>query len=168
MLKVRKNSWSGILSEIFTRLGNALKSIMFIAYFIVGVLFIGGIGIWLPPLIENTSAVWFESQSMFTFSVAILGTLFVEGFLGRGNKQNFAALGLIVGFIAFLLCSVGYFYTQSGISLAVNWGAGLSLLIFLMANVNDPRFDDEEDEPTADSTGFPKADANKITDKKDD
>jgi hypothetical protein len=169
MPKIRKNSWDGVLDEIWERLCNALKSLQFIAYFFVGILLLGGLGVWLPYAIDdNSSVVFFESQSVFTYSVAILGTLCVEGFLVGNKQKNLAALGLIFGVIAFLLCSFGYYNQQEGSSLWVNIGAGLSLFIFLMANVNDSRFDDEEDEHKADSTGFPKADASNIKDKNDD
>lgn len=166
MNKIRKNSWDGIPTEIWERLCNALKSLQFLAYFFVGILLLGGIGVWLPYAIDDTSTVsFFESHSVFTYSVAILGTLCVEGLLIGSKQKNLAALGLIFGVLAFLLCSFGYYNMQNGTSLWVNIGAVISLFIFLMANVNDPRFDDEEDEITANTTGFRDADASKIMDR---
>ncbi|AIF97275.1 hypothetical protein [Alteromonas australica] len=165
MPKIRKNSWVGIFPEVTSRLGNALKSLRFIAYFTVGILFVGGIGVWLPPLIDADGNIsWIESQSVFTFSVAILGTLFVEGFLSKSNQQNFAALGLIIGIIAFITSLLGYVFCPSGLSIAVNIGALISLLLFLMANVNDPRFDDDDEEIVASSTGYKAANADMIKD----
>jgi hypothetical protein len=164
MAKIRKNSWDGVGTELFTRLGNAIKSPPFLAFFIVGILFIGGIGIWLPYVVDkSSSAVLFESQNVFTYSVAILGTLVVEGFFGNKQK-SLAALGLIFGFLALLFCSIGYFNLRTGLSFWVNLGAILSLIIFLLANVNDERFDDEN-ELTANSTGFSSAAADKIRDR---
>jgi hypothetical protein len=164
MTKIRENSWDGVGTELAARLGNAIKSLPFIAFFLVGILFIGGIGIWLPYVVNTSeNAVLFESQNVFTYAVAILGTLVVEGFFGNKQK-NIAALGLIFGFIAFLLCSIGYFNLRTGLSIWVNIGAFVSLLIFLLANVNDERFDDQN-EITANSTGFPSADAQQIKDR---
>jgi hypothetical protein len=168
MPKIRKNSWSGLLNEIWERLCNALKSLQFIAYFFIGILLLGGLGVWLPYALDETITVaFFESQSVFTYAVAILGTLCVEGFLVGNKQKNLSALGLIFGVLAFLLCSFGYYNFPNGSSIWVNLGAGLSLFIFLIANVNDPRFDDDddEDEPKANTTGFTNADASQITDR---
>ncbi|MEZ8776657.1 hypothetical protein [Vibrio splendidus] len=165
MGKIRKNSWDGIGKELFSRLGNAIKSLQFIAFFLVGIILIGGIGIWLPYFTDKSgAAVLFESQNVFTYAVAILGTLVVEGFFGNKQK-SLAALGLISGVLAFLLCSIGYYKLQTGLSIWVNIGAILSLLLFLLANVNDDRFDDEEEESTSSSTGYSDANAAKIVDK---
>jgi hypothetical protein len=163
-MKIRKNSWAGIATELHSRFGNAIKSPPFLSFFIVGILCIGGIGVWLPYVVDKSgNVVFFESQNVFTYSVAILGTLFVEGFFGKKQK-SLASLGLIAGFLAFLSCSLGYFNLRTGLSFWVNIGAILSLFIFLLANVNDERFDDEN-EIIANSTGYSNADVEKIKDR---
>ncbi|GAB1039281.1 hypothetical protein [Shewanella algae] len=165
--KIRRNSWDGIGDEVLNRLGNAVKSLIFIAFFSVGVIFVGGIGIWLPAILDSQNTKLFESQNVFTYSVAILGTLFVESFLS-GNNKSFAALGLIVGVFAFLICCLGYYFQQKGVSLWLNFGAVLALILFLMANVNNDLFDDEDEKPKTDATGYNEASAVNIKDKSDE
>lgn len=162
-IKIRKNSWKGIGTEIWERLGNALKSPVFIAFFLIGIIAIGGIGVWLPAILDNELRL-FESQNVFTYSVAILGTLCVESFFTSKNK-SLAALGLISGVLVFLICCIGYYQEQKGVSGLLNLGAFLALLLFLLANVNDERFDDEEEDPKTDPTGYKKAEATLIKDK---
>ncbi len=106
MVKKRKNSWQGIRLELSTRVVNARNSPSFIAYLLIGVIAIGGIGVWLPFIVNYfikniNDTVFFESQNIFTFSVAILGTLSLEAFITTGKKMNLALLGVILGFIAF-------------------------------------------------------------------
>ncbi len=164
MSKIRKNAWQTVMPDVTERLCNAFKSVSFLAYFVVGILLIGGIGVWLPYAVDKSSKISFlESQNVFTYSVAILGTLCVEGFLGNGKKKSLAAFGLIVGVFAFFSSSVGYYNTQSGSSLWVNIGAVLALLIFLIANANDDRFDEDHD-VKADATGFSEVSVDNIKD----
>jgi len=162
--KIRRNSWDGLGVELSNRLGNTFKSLPFLAFFLVGVIFIGGTGVWLPWVMDKTNTVsLFESQNLLTYSVAILGTLLVDGFF-EDKKKNLAAFGLIIGIIALGLCVFGYYESQTGFSLYVLLGSILSLLIFLFVNVNNDRFDTEED-AVASTTGYPEAKANKIMDK---
>lgn len=163
--KIRKNAWKGVGAEIGERLLNALKSIRFMVFFLVGIIAIGGVGVWLPPLLDKTSTMsYFESQNVFTYSVAILGTLVIESLLGYKNK-DLAALGFMLGFICLLLCFLGYYNEQKGISVWLNVGAVGTLVLFLLANVNDERFDNEEEDSAVDATGYKTADAKLIKDK---
>ncbi|AJR09781.1 hypothetical protein C9J03_09675 [Photobacterium gaetbulicola] len=164
MVKRRKNSWKGIGEELAARFCNAMKSPSFIAYFSIGIVAIGGIGVWLPYLLDSTGAMFFESQNVFTFSVAILGTLSLEGFISKDKSLRLTSLGVILGFVAFLLGVIGYVNAQTGVSVLVNICAALTLLIFLFANANDEKFDDES-EVEADATGYKQADADLIKDK---
>lgn len=164
--KVRKNPWSQIGREIWHRMCNFGKSPKFIAYMFIGIIGVGGVGVWLPATMDPSDKISFlESQNVFTYSVAILGTLFIEAFFGSRNN-NLAAIGLIFGVVVFLICCVAYVKNQTGLNGFLNFGAFCSLFLFLMANVNDERFDEEEyAEPEVDAIGFKNADAKNIQDK---
>ncbi|ULN65563.1 hypothetical protein MID13_07120 [Vibrio gigantis] len=165
MGKIRKNAWPGVGVDLRSRLGNAFKSIPFIAFFIIGVIAIGGIGVWLPySLDKTTTKVFLEAQNVLTFYLAILGTLSIEGFISKNKNSDLAALGLIVGVISLALGVYGYYNFPSGSVWQVNLGAFMTLMIFLFSTVNDDKFD-EPREKIADSTGFEKAEKNMIKDK---
>ncbi|MBB1361062.1 hypothetical protein H5125_02675 [Shewanella sp. SR44-4] len=166
-MKKRKSSWEGLGDEVFSRLSNALNSLSFIAFFLVGIILIGGVGIWLPYLANKSeTATLLESQNLFTYTVAILGTLSIEGFFSKNKKANLAALGLIIGAVALLLTLIGYWIDRTGFSWYVTVGSILTLIIFLFSNVNDERFDDHDEIKTSTPTGYPDADVQNIVDKK--
>lgn len=161
MVKKRKNAWSGIIDELINRIANAFKSIKFIFFFLFGVIFVGGIGIWFPFIISDSESKRFlESLNVFTYSVAILGTLCIESFFNR-KFSDFSALGLIVGLMTLIVSCIGYYQEKSGVSSIVNITASFSLLLFVIANANDERFDDDaENAPSP--TGYANTDAGNI------
>lgn len=166
MVKIRKNSWAGLGNELSTRLCNGLKSLTFIGYFAVGVIFIGGIGIWLPyGLSDSENKVLLESQNVLTFYFAILGTLSIECHISKNRNINLASIGLIFGAISLGLGFCGYLNTREGSSSLVNLGAFITLLIFLFSTVNDEKFDSEDDKKIADSIGYESPDIDLIKDK---
>ncbi|EHJ9984789.1 hypothetical protein ACLVXC_003876 [Vibrio alginolyticus] len=166
MVKVRKNSWPRIVKDLYSRLGNALKSITFIAFFLIGVIVIGGIGVWLPYGLDGTSdKVFFEAQNVLTFYLAILGTLSIEGVISKSKNTDLAALGLIIGVISLILGIYGYYNYPTGSVWQINLGAFITLTIFLFSTVNDEKFDVQE-EIISDATGYEEADKDLIKDKK--
>lgn len=165
MVKKRENPWLGVAGDLFARLCNAFKSIPFIAFFLVGVVFIGGIGVWLPySLDKSSSKVLFESQNVLTFYIAILGTLSIDVIISKNRNINLAALGYIFGIGALILGVYGYFHHPKGVVWQVNLGAILTLIVFIFATVNDDKFD-EHKPVIADSTGYQDADKDYIKDK---
>lgn len=168
MVKKRKSSWDGLGDELFTRLCNGLKSIIFIAYFLIGILAIGGVGIWLPYFMSDSeSKVMLESQNVFTFYLAILGTLSIEGYISKKKNTSLAAIGLILGVLSLVVGVYGYVHVPVGMSSLVNVAALITLLIFLFSTVNDEKFDSEHDDSDtlADATGFKETDVALIKDK---
>jgi len=168
MVKIRKNSWAGVSAELFSRLCNGLKSLSFIAYFAVGIIIIGGVGIWLPYILSDSeNKVLLESQNVLTFYLAILGTLSIEGYISKSKSASLASIGLIFGVVSLALGIYGYVNTQLGHSYFVSAGALITLFIFLFSTVNDEKFDSEHDDSdtSADATGFKKVDLALIKDK---
>jgi len=169
MIKKRKNSWEGLGSELSNRLCNGLKSLTFIAYFAIGIVFIGGVGIWLPYYLNNSeNKVFFESQNVLTFYLAILGTLSIEGFISKEKNVSLTAVGLILGAASLFMGVYGYIHQKIGSSYLVNIAAFITLLIFLFSTVNDEKFDSESDENDDSSgpTGFKNPDVALIKDKR--
>ncbi|SFK54059.1 hypothetical protein [Methylophaga sulfidovorans] len=79
--KVRKNSWGQILESFGHRIKNGFKSPKFVGWAFLFLL-IGGMGVWLPWAITKE----LSSQSLFTYSIAILGGLLIDSFLKDGNN----------------------------------------------------------------------------------
>ncbi|MDF4512708.1 hypothetical protein P3472_16405 [Vibrio parahaemolyticus] len=168
MVKKRKSSWNGLGDELFSRLCNGLKSLTFIAYFFIGIIGIGGVGIWLPySMSDSEHKVLFESQNVLTFYLAVLGTLSIEGYISKNKNSSLAAIGLILGVISLGLGIYGYVGNQIGSSGLVNTAALITLMIFLFSTVNDEKFDSEHDDSdtSADATGYKRTDVALIKDK---
>ncbi|MEM5309350.1 hypothetical protein V5038_18650 [Enterobacter ludwigii] len=166
MAKKRTNPWGEVSDEFSSRLCNALKSPAFLVYFFIGVILIGGVGIWLPYFSsDDPNSVFMESQNVFTYSFAILGTLAIEVFLSSSGNRSLKSLGLLIGAIAFVSCGFGYYYVKHGNSTLMNVGAILTLFLFLLANVNDEKFDHDVTQAPASPVGFEKVSKNLINNK---
>ncbi|GLX65303.1 hypothetical protein KMU_33450 [Proteus vulgaris] len=169
MGKVRNNPWVSVFKELWARVVNTFNSISFIAFFLAGILFVGGVGLWLPYLSAIISGdkdvSFFESVNVFTYSFAILGTLCVDVILNnQRSTKDFLGLGIIFGVIALILCVLGYLTTKTGSSNLLNIGTFITLIIFICANVNDDKFDNDSALTEPDPTGYRKADVSMITD----
>lgn len=171
MPKIRDNQWSRAFNELFNRLNNALKSIIFLSFFLGGVVFIGGVGVWFPYVLaknySHNNVNLFESINVFTYSFAILGTLCLDILLSNKKSRDLLGLGVLAGMFALALSILGYMGTKTGSSWLVNTGAILSLIIFVFATVNDDKFDNDDISPekkSPTSTGYETADVAKITD----
>ncbi|HCD5199123.1 TPA: hypothetical protein NBT51_002727 [Vibrio parahaemolyticus] len=168
MVKKRKSSWDGLGDELFTRLCNGLKSLTFIAYFLIGILAIGGVGIWLPYWMNDSeNKVLLESQNVLTFYLAILGTLSIDGYILKKKNTSLAAIGLMLGVLSLGVGVYGYIILPVGMSILVNVAALITLIIFLFSAVNDEKFDSEHDDSDslADATGFKETSVTLIKDK---
>ncbi|MGK3369225.1 hypothetical protein [Citrobacter youngae] len=169
MGKVRHNPWGGVFKELWARIVNTFNSISFIAFFFAGILFVGGVGLWLPYLSAiisgDKNASFFESVNVFTYSFAILGTLCVDVILNnQKSTKDFLGLGMICGVIALIFCVVGYLTTKTGSSYLLNFGTFITLLIFICANVNDDKFDNDTSRTEPDPTGYQEATLSNIKD----
>lgn len=166
--KRRKNSWRCIPRELKIRFLNAVFSIKFMVSFILGLFCIGGIGVWLPYVSsEEAAKVLLDSHNLFTYSSAILGTLFIEYALSKKSTADLDLLAVFTGIIALSLIGFGFIYTQSGFSLLTLSGTLFSVLLFLFVNVNDHKYDSEEDASEATSTGYEDASVARIIDQKE-
>lgn len=169
MGKVRHNPWRSVFRELWIRVVNTFNSISFIAFFLAGILFVGGVGLWLPYLSAilsgDQNASFFESVNVFTYSFAILGTLCVDVILNnQRSTKDFLGLGMIFGVLALICCVVGYLTTKTGSSYLLNFGTFITLLIFICANVNDDKFDNDVSRAEPDPTGYQKATLSNIKD----
>ncbi len=165
-IKSRKNSWSGVILDVINRFSNAIKSIRFIFAFCAGLLVFGGAGIWLPYFIsEDPNKVFLESQNLFTYSFAILGALFIETFFSKNNFDDLTFLGLSVGLISTLLCFFGYVMVPSGYELLTTCGAVLAVILYLLVNVNDEKYDSLYDDNSPSPIGYNSAELSSIKNK---
>lgn len=166
MAKKRSNPWGEVSDEFLSRLYNALKSPAFLVYFFIGVIFIGGVGIWFPYFSsDDPNSVLMESQNVLTYSFAILGTLAIEVLLSSSGNRNLKSLGLLIGAIALVSCGFGYYYVKHGNSILMNIGTVLTLILFLLANVNDEKFDHDATPAPASPVGFESVSKNLINNK---
>ncbi|WP_432399671.1 hypothetical protein [Pantoea allii] len=171
MPKIRDNQWRNAFDELFNRLGNAFKSIIFISFFVGGVVLIGGVGIWFPYILATNAGdehvSFFESINVFTYSFAILGTLCLDIILSNKKSRDLLGLGVLTGMLALALSILGYMGTKTGSSWLVNIGALLTLIIFIFATVNDDKFDSDEksaEDKSPGTTGYDTAEVAKIID----
>ena len=136
-MKIRTNTWKKSLSAVWIRFTNALKSVTFMVYFVIGIIVIGGTGIWLEMVIMDKLFV--NTLNFFTFSMAILGTLALEGLISSNNNKSLTSLAIILGVMSIAFLGFGY---KNTIIWQVIIGSGLTLLLFLLVNANDEKFDD--------------------------
>ncbi|MCB2426048.1 hypothetical protein [Methylophaga pinxianii] len=165
-IKVRKSAWGALFINFVQRIRNAYCSPKFTAWaccFIV----LGGMGVWLPWLINSQ----LSTESIFTFSYAVLGGLLIEAFLKGTNSSSDATLwALVPGLIALLLVSIGYGGDKVNAHGVFNtfayFGLAITILVVFLVDVNDDKFD--SDDPSKTSTvGYKDADIEKISNKED-
>lgn len=167
--KERENSWKPVPGQIRNRLVNAIKSVRFIVWFCGGILLLGGGGIWLPlvvqPFQSDPSYIVDTGQNIFTYTVALLGVLFLEFFLVRDRGTDLGILGLGVGLISLCFCVWGFFAKDSLYHWNSSIGILLALVLYVAANANDERFDSDTTSPESTSTGYKTPDKSKLIDK---
>lgn len=167
MVKKRSNPWPKLFEEIYNRLLNSFKSLHFLVGFFVGLIFFGGMGVWMPYFIGGVEGkVFWESQSLFTFGMAILGAIFIDFSLAGKPSSDITSVGILVSIAAVFLCVWGYVHTQTGFSCMTLSGACIAVLLFVFVNVNDPKYDNDVDKDSvATATGFNETNVDLITDK---
>ncbi|MBS4714913.1 hypothetical protein [Aeromonas dhakensis] len=161
MSRQRKNQWCRLIKELIVRSKNAIFSVKFILFFVGGLILLGGIGVWLPAISDEKTKL-FESQNVFTYTVAIIGTLFIESIFQEHKDNDLTSLGILSGIIAFVLCFIGFTLQKSGVSTLVNIGLILTLCVYFFSYANDPRFDGNDDSP-ADPLGYKEPNVKSIT-----
>lgn len=150
----RKNSWGVVFADILVTLFNAIVSVRFVMTFIIFVL-VGGVGIWFPWFLrDDESLVLLNSQSLFTFSLTVLGMLLMEWGIDKGRTTDKAAVGICLGVVSLILCLIGIFTVRTEFDVKTLVGACLSLLLFVFANANHQKYDSDSDEVLATSTGY--------------
>lgn len=160
-----KDSLCCILGNLFSAIGNQ----RFLAYILVGVIVLGGLGIWLPAIVPSGGWVDLATPSNhLTYSFAILITLCVEALLvynKSDNDDNFG-LGLIFGTIAIFCSLLGYSKNIPELSII---GTILAIIIHATATANNKRFKKEpcSKQPISSATGFKKADEKMLDNKEE-
>jgi len=161
-IKTRKNQWNKkLFKEIWIRFLNAVFSIYFIVFFIIGILFFGTMGIWIPHF-RNENNILLNSEALFTYSIAMLGTLVVEFFI-NAEKNTLSLLALLLGVIAIAFLGYGYYDAPLSESNYTIWGTIFTLLLFVLVNANDGKFD-EITNLKASTTGYIEAEEDNIKD----
>lgn len=164
-VKIRENQWkkAQILSRIKERINNGFKSIPFIILFVFGIILIGGMGVWLIPLIE-TGSLSFTSNNLFTYSIAILGTMLIELSIIFSSKDEneikiedkiLIPIGIAVGLIALFICGISYFMNKGAYSTWTIIGTIMTLFLFIVVNANDTKYDVDLDNAVS-ATGYKK------------
>ena len=164
--KRRNNPWNKkLFNEVWTRFLNAIFSIYFVVFFIIGILIFGTMGIWIPYLRDSDSTL-LNSEALFTYSIAMLGSLAVEYFI-NSEKNKLSLLALLLGVISIFFLGYGYYQDPTNENKFTIIGTILTLLLFILVNANDEKFDDITPSP-ASTTGYDNPNEESIKDKKDD
>ena len=139
----------------------------FLAYIIVGVVVLGGLGIWLPGLVPSGS--WSDlaiPSNHLTYSFAILITLCIEGLLvyEKTHDENNFGLGLIFGTFAIGFSLLGYSKDIPELSVL---GTILAIIIHAAATANSKRFKNKPKEniPSSSSVGYKEPSADNLNKK---
>lgn len=144
-MKERENQWPVAGQELWIRFLNALKSIKFLFYFFGAILVLSGAGIWLPFILESSEkASQSYVQNVFTYSIAILGILYMES-LNSNNDENsiLKTPAQVFGLISIILLLLGTFVEKlSGYNLAP-YGMLIALMLYFLAYANNEAFDEK-------------------------
>lgn len=165
MIKKRESDWKFALYELWIRFSNACKSFKFLFNFLTGILLISGIGIWLPYLKNyNTdhSSELLLSANLVTFSMAIIGTIYINHKVKNGNESILKDAASFFAIIAIILSIYGYLSNPTTSSIWTNIGTSISLMIYILIYANDPKFDNN----TASAAGYEEVDPSYLPDGK--
>lgn len=150
MSKLNNNGLIRDIKKAFTRLFKACnENNRFLAYIIVGVVGLGGAGIWIPALGQNGSWMTLvDTNNHFTYAIAILFSLCIERILTYekdDSNENLIGLAVISGFIATVLVSIGYAKNNEYCAVI---GTCISILVLSITYANDPRFYEKSENQT--------------------
>lgn len=141
--ETNEGEWGKAINEVKSRFKKAKGSIPYSAYILVGVIGLGGMGIWLPASMSDTTT-WYDHGNHFTYSAALMFMLAVESLIGipedKESNNQLTALALIIGAIAFLCIFAGYLsHTRMSSFFSIS-GTIISILLFIVSNTNNPKF----------------------------
>lgn len=150
------------------RFNKAFGSIIFTAYILVGVIFFGAMGIWLPALMsENTT--WVDPGNHFTYSMALIFVLAVDTLITSSNSNNneleeerdekMIALGLIAGVIIIIFLMIGLLNKGIYAPCFSVLGSLFSVTLISIAQIDDNKFS----KPKKDTPATGSEDPNKKT-----
>lgn len=148
---------------VLANLSFAIKNGNFLGYIFVGVILLGGFGIWLPAIVPSGELMDLTNPgNHLTYSCAILITLLVEIVLVNNNEtsDNFG-FGLIFGAITILLSIIGYSKDIPCISVT---GTLFAIIICATVTANKEIFREKKciKQSISSATGFDIADIDKL------
>lgn len=153
--KMKENfkDWAEVFIQVGMRFGNAITNIPFLVSFGVGVVGIGGLGIWIDNHYNKEI-----NMDLFTVSMAILGTLILDG-ITKNNKNN------LLTSVAILLGSFAIYFLFIGLDLQnksdLITGYIIVLVLYFFTESNKPEYDSRKN---ADMTGKKNATAEELHD----
>ncbi len=143
MDKVNNGEWSIAFNEVKKRFIKAKSSPRFSAYILVGVIFLGGMGIWLPASIYD-NITWLDKGNHFTYSTALIFMLAVEALITMPDPEDrnneIIGLGLIAGTIAFIIIMIGFFSKYEYSCCCSLLGTIMAILLFIASHAHDVKF----------------------------
>jgi len=160
MFQKRETQWITMIYELNSRFWNAIQKPVFLFYFSSGILLIGGVGVWLPYLIDinknpTNHIDLLNTSNLLTFTSALIGTIYVNSTIKRETDNILKQPAIFFGLLAFIFSIYGYISQPNSSS---NWtiaGASIAILIYILINASDPSFDNES---ISSSTGYEEAD----------
>jgi len=100
-------NWKVLKEELKRRIKEPVRSPTFIMFFIFIIIFVGGLGIWIPiikQILNNTFPIKYElSYSMSTYSMAILASAFSTLLLSEHLIKALRMFGISVFIVGFLI-----------------------------------------------------------------
>ena len=123
----------------------------FWVYFIVGIIFCGGAGIWLSFLPSDKPSML---MSICSFYLAIAGASCIDFIFGEDERKYIRGFSILIAVILFLLTAFSYSGTRYCLAVIATI---ISLVLWWLANADNPKLADIA-KPTAPLGG----DENKI------
>lgn len=164
-MKRRENQWPMAGSELWERFKNAIKSIKFLSYFVGVILVLSGAGVWLPFVLESfddASKTYF--QNVFTFSVAILGALYMESLNSNNDRSILKIPALLIGIFSIILLLIGTFSENFQEYSLSSYGMLMALVLYFLVYANNDAFDEVG---IAKNRGYKDASEDKLLDGED-
>jgi hypothetical protein len=145
MSKTRNDSWGESFREVARIYSNAKKSNKFVATFFVGIILCSSFGIWMDYLSQyaiDGKITSFRIENYFTYIVAFLSILIIDGFLTSGEvRDELKGLGIFFIGITIFITFVTFYLKSKWILLAYF----LCLLIYIAIEADKDKYDGKDD-----------------------
>lgn len=139
------NSWPLFFGELVRRTRSPARHVSFVLYFFLGVIVLGGLGIWVELIeyIHHPESLAALRTALVVFFPALIGTSCMDLLWSDNEKKYMRAFSVIIVAIFVATIFVERATTSSGIALCISTIASLAALwVWWVANADQPHLRD--------------------------